>query len=168
MQIRRAGPDDAGAIVEVANAAWRWAYAHIIPAEELATLENPERTERIRKSLRGDQVTFVAEIDGRVVGFASIQEPCRLEQADFEIGGLYVHPDAVRKGIGCALLKRSVEAGLERGRTTLAIHTLRDNHIGRAFYDRCGGHVVQDGEWFFRGVQYPTVWYVFEDMRRLS
>lgn len=47
MHIRRAGPEEAEAIAEVVNACWRWAYAHIIPPEQLATLENPERTERI-------------------------------------------------------------------------------------------------------------------------
>ena len=167
MQIRRAGPEDAESIVEVVNAAWRWAYAHIIPAEELATLENPERTERIRNSLCKEQVTFVAEIDEQIVGFASLQEPCRLPQADFEIGGLYVHPDAARKGIGQALLKRAVDEGLKRNRRKLAIHTLRDNHIGRAFYDRLGGQIIHEDEWSFRGVWYPTVWYLYEDMRSL-
>ena len=167
MQIRRAGPQDAEAIVEVVNAAWRWAYAHIIPPEQLATLERPGRTERIRKSLCKEQITFVSEIERRVVGFASIEEPCRLPQADFEIGGLYVHPDLARKGIGRALLRRSVEEALEWNRTRLAIHTLRDNHIGRAFYDRCGGKVVQDDTWTFREIEYPTVWYVFADMPSL-
>jgi len=167
MQIRRAELRDAEAIVEVVNACWRWAYAHIVPAEQLATLENPERTERIRNKLGKDQVTFVAEEEKRVLGFASIDEPCRLPQADFEIGGLYVDPNAARKGIGLALLKRAVEYGLENERTKLAIHTLRDNHIGRAFYDRIGGKVIQPDEWIFRDVKYPTVWYLFDDMSDL-
>ena len=73
MHIRRAGPEDAEAIVEVVNAAWRWAYAHIMPAEQLATLESPERTERIRNSLAKNHVTYLAEEDNKIDGYASIQ-----------------------------------------------------------------------------------------------
>lgn len=168
MHIRRAGPKDAEEILEIANAGWRWAYAHIIPAEELATLENPERTARVANSLANGHCTFVAESDGRIIGFSSIEDPCHVEMADFEIGGLYVRPDCSRRGLGKSLVAVSAHEGIARGRSKLAIHTLRDNPIGIRFYERIGGRVVCEGDWAFRGVKYPTVWYLFEDLQELA
>lgn len=164
MLIRRATLADAEGIVEVGNAGWRWAYAEIIRPEDLATLEDTERTARIARSYEEGRIGFVAEIEGRVVGFAILQEPSSLPEADLEVGGLYVHPDFSRRGIGQAVLARALEEGIAWGRSKLAIHTLRDNYVGRAFYDRLGGSVLRPGEWGFRGVPYPTVWYLFEDL----
>lgn len=164
MLIRRARPEDAEAIMSVIDAGWIWAYGHIIPPEDMAIRHNPERVERFLTWLRGDQVTWVAEEAGKVIGMASVEEPCRLESADYEVGGLYVHPDSARKGTGRALLAEACAHGIALGRTKLAIHTLKDNVIGRSFYERLGGRLAHEDFWSFCDKPYRAVWYLWDDL----
>lgn len=106
----------------------------------------------------------MAETGAGVVGFAVLQEPCTWPVADYEVSGLYVHPESSRGGLGKALVARSAAYGLDRGHTKLGIHTLRDNEIGRAFYTRIGGKLACADTWTFQGVEYPAIWYLFDDL----
>ena len=60
-------------------ASWQWAYAGPLPADELAGLSIADRADRWQARLAGtgtgrtDQgATFVADLDGRVVGFVTV------------------------------------------------------------------------------------------------
>ncbi len=168
MTFRLAEPEDARAIVEIADAGWRWAYAHIIPLDAMADRVSEERIARIGQSIAEGRTTILAVLEGEVAGFASIAEPCGWPEADFEVGGLYVRPSATRKGVGRALMAASAREGLARGRTRLAIHTLRDNRIGRDFYEKLGGRLGGEDDWGFGGALYRAVWYVYDDLDRLA
>jgi putative acetyltransferase len=65
--------------------------------------------------------TFVYEVDGRVGGFASL--------VDDELGGLFVHPDHQRRGIGRALVDHARSL-----RTTLEVDVFAENEDGVRFY----------------------------------
>jgi len=69
--------------------------------------------------------TRVWEENGRVVGFIAL--------VGNEIGGLFVHPGAGRRGIGAALVEwaRSRYPRLE-------VEVFDDNAVGRAFYEGQG------------------------------
>ena len=75
--IRRARPEDAGAIAAVHVAAWREAYAGLVPAEALAALSVEARTAFWRRILGAPDpavatAAFVAcAPDGAVLGFGS-------------------------------------------------------------------------------------------------
>ncbi len=69
--------------------------------------------------------TLVFEVEGRVVGFLSL--------VGNEVGGLFVHPDHHRRGIGSALLDRARSM-----RSVLELSVFEDNPIGRAFYEGHG------------------------------
>ncbi|MBI5706694.1 MAG: GNAT family N-acetyltransferase [Armatimonadetes bacterium] len=168
VSVRQATVADAQAIADISVACWRWAYAHIIRPEHMAALEAVRRADRTREKLSRGETIFVAETDNGVVGFAVLQEPCSWAGADYEVSGLYVHPSAARGGIGRALVARAATYGLKQGHATLGIHTLRDNSIGRAFYERIGGTLVCKDTWTFQGVDYPAVWYLFDDLGILS
>jgi hypothetical protein len=45
---------------------------------------------------------------------------------------------------------------------------LRDNAIGRAFYTKHGGTLVDAPPWTFEGVAYPSVGYVWPDVTTLG
>ncbi len=123
---------------------------------------------RQRHNLEEGQVTFVAERGGFVRGFAAVHDPPGLAGYDAEIGALYVHPAHVREGAGRALVAATCRYLAGQGRTHLAIHTLRDNFVGCAFYERLGGSIVAADEWTFRGIPYQAVWYGFPDLRALA
>jgi putative acetyltransferase len=69
--------------------------------------------------------TWVAEIEGRIVGFIGLLESF--------IGGLFVAPDAHGKGIGRHLI---VHAHHLKGPLTVEVYA--DNPIAPSFYRRCG------------------------------
>jgi GNAT superfamily N-acetyltransferase len=75
---------------------------------------------------------FVAEVDGRVLGFATV-----LPNGEFEaeLEDLFVAPEAWRKGIGRQLL-----AEAERRASALGAHALCvvANQNARRFYEACG------------------------------
>ena len=77
--VRLARATDAEQVAAVHVASWQWAYAGLLPAEELAGLSVAERTDRWRATLGGTGTgrtdrgaTFVADLDGQVVGFVAV------------------------------------------------------------------------------------------------
>lgn len=72
-----------------------------------------------------DSETWVYEEDGVVVGFISM--------LGNEVGGLFVHADHQRQGIGGKLMDFAVE---RKGSLTLEV--FEENKIGRRFYRQYG------------------------------
>ena len=70
VSIRTAGPEDAGAIAYVHVESWRTTYAGIVPAAYLAGLDETLRTKMWSSWLGGETLVLVAELDGKIVGFA--------------------------------------------------------------------------------------------------
>jgi GNAT superfamily N-acetyltransferase len=94
--IRRAGPEDAGAVARVFLAAR--AKMDYLPALH----SDEETTAFIKDVVVATQEVYVAEEDGTVVGFAALHEEM-LEH-------LYVHPAAQSRGFGSALLEEAKRA----------------------------------------------------------
>jgi N-acetylglutamate synthase-like GNAT family acetyltransferase len=75
------------------------------------------------------QVT-VAEIGGRIAGFAALVE----QDGKLELDGLFVEPELWRNGIGSALVADAVHQARQQG---LAL-TVVASPEGAAFYEKCG------------------------------
>lgn len=73
---------------------------------------------------------FVAESDGRVVGFSAILA----EQGHLELDGLFVEPDHWRRGIGAALVEQAAHEARRRGLSLMVVA----NPHALDFYRRCG------------------------------
>ena len=146
LAVRRAGLADARAIAEIAVAGWRAAYRGILPDDFLAGLRVDAREAGWREWLAGDvdggAPAWVAELDGRVIGFVSSGPP-RDDDVPLpaaEIYAIYVRPDAWRGGAGRKLLAAATDHWLERGAGTLLLWVLEANARGRAFYEAMGWH----------------------------
>jgi GNAT superfamily N-acetyltransferase len=89
---------------------------------------------------RGDTVAFVAELDGRVVGFVDVELRPRLNFTTPQawIPDLIVSEDARSKGAGAALLHRGLEFARERGAWSLALESATWRERAHAFYEREG------------------------------
>jgi putative acetyltransferase len=74
--------------------------------------------------------TWVWDEAGRVLGFISLMGN--------EVGGIFVHADHQRKGIGQALMDQARSL-----RGTLELEVFEANPIGRAFYERYGFAFVE-------------------------
>ena len=96
--------------------------------------------------------TFLAQVDGGVVGFLSLK-PHFPSAAEIHVMG--VHPDAHRRGIGRALVTAAEVHALELGAEYIQVKTLAASHPSpeyartRAFYESLG----------FRPLEvFPTLW----------
>jgi GNAT superfamily N-acetyltransferase len=142
--VRRAVPADARAIAELTVRGWQAAYRGLMPNEFLGGLSVAGREaawrEMLDRDTDGGVPAWLAERDGRAVGFVSSGPP-RDEDVPLpsaEVYAIYVSPEAWRRGIGRSLLDRAIACWRERGATQLALWVLEGNAPARAFYEAMG------------------------------
>ncbi|GHG50269.1 N-acetyltransferase [Flavimobilis marinus] len=137
--IRTATVADAADIAQVHVASWREAYAGIVPADYLAALDAEERRALWERALaRGEITTWLAVVDSRTVGFATLG-PRRDEDAepgDLEIYAMYLDPEAWGRGVARDLMRHSL-AEVPDG-ASLSLWVLGDNDRAQRFYRRHG------------------------------
>ena len=139
MQVRLGTRDDALAIETIRVRAWRVAYRHVLPANELDAMpiDGSRWRDRLARPPAGWS-TFVVEDAGAVVGFASVG-PSRDEGGIGELYAIYVDPESWSTGAGRALILSSEEQ-LARAYREATLWVLEDNPRARAFYERAGWH----------------------------
>ena len=139
LDVRRAVPADAGGIAEVHVQGWREAYAHLVPADNLARLSVEQRELRWKEIIQlPDADIWVATEQGAVVGFAGAgpnREPD--PPRNVELQSLYVLASHYGTGTG----QRLLDAVL--GDAPASLWVADDNPRARAFYARNG--FVPDG-----------------------
>lgn len=86
---------------------------------------------------------LVAEVDGQVVGYASLTRGSRLlsHAHVLEINGLAVDPGHQRRGVGRALVEACVAGARRQGARKLTLRVLGFNHRARRLYESCGFHI---------------------------
>ena len=133
--IRRATVADAPGIAAVEVRTFHHAYADILEPESLAEMDPDRSTAAWTHTLTYEErLVWVAEAEGRVVGFASLR--------DDELRMLYVDPVAQGAGLGTRLLAEAEAAGARE------LHVLEANGHGRHFYEARGwGDAGEGGEW---------------------
>jgi len=145
--VRPACATDADEVAAVHVASWQWAYAGLLPAEELAGLSVAERADRWRTRLAGTGTgrtdrgaTFVADLDGRVVGFVTVG-PGRDDVGGPSVGelyGIYLQREVAGTGTGRLMHDTGLGWLAEQGWTLALLWVLRDNVRSRRFYELCG------------------------------
>ena len=96
------------------------------------------------------RAVWVAERDGRVVGYAAL--------ADRLLEHLYVEPDSQGRGVGSALLARVMLESPER----LELWTFQRNTPARRFYERRGFRAVESTDGAENEEREPDVRYVWK------
>jgi ribosomal protein S18 acetylase RimI-like enzyme len=141
--IRPAAPQDATEIATIHVRTWQHAYRGQIPDDYLDSLSILERTERWQRILANpglQEQTFVAEIDGTLVGFCSVGKS-RNEGTDATVGelyALYVAPHPMNKGAGSALVEAGKVYLIEQGFKSATLWVLETNQNARQFYESKG------------------------------
>ncbi|MGM7680770.1 GNAT family N-acetyltransferase [Cytobacillus sp. Hm23] len=148
--------EDIKQVQDVAKITWNATYEGIIPLEVQENfLHSAYNDERMKQRLERSTL-FVAEIEGRVVGFANFS-PVR-EDGKVELGAIYaiyLYPEQQGKGIGSVLLQKGIES-LD-GVNEIYINVERDNKIGKTFYEAKGFEVVKEFDDDFDGHILKTV-----------
>ena len=151
----------------VNRAAWRDAYAGILPEDTLAGMSVPdgdELQERYDRST-GEGRAFLVAVDrqpGAVVGFAGVvwgggRKPF-CERDDAELRAIYVDPERQRRGIGADLLAAATDR-LPGAVGRLVLETFRENDAARGFYETHGFERVGESAFEVDGEAYPTAVY---------
>ncbi|GAA3343059.1 GNAT family N-acetyltransferase [Curtobacterium pusillum] len=132
MSVRSARESDAAGIAAVHVQAWREAYAHLMPAAFLSSLDT-ERREAGWKSIIDDEITdvFVALDGEKVIGWASAGAGRDSSSpAARELEGIYVIAAAYGSGAGQQLLDAAV------GDDAAYLWMAENNPRAEAFYRR--------------------------------
>jgi len=141
VRLRDARPADAAAIADLNVRAWKASFAGLVP-EALLEGQRAEARERYfaeHLPSTPPMRTWVAERDGRVIGFTHLgpsRDPDAPEAA--EIYGMYAAPEAVGTGAGRALMEAAL-AWFRSGPWAEAIlWTLPGDHRAARFYRAWG------------------------------
>lgn len=143
MNVRPATAEDADAIGRVQVETWRAAYQGLMPDEAIAQFDVEARRRMWREGLgrapRAGSATFVAELEGEVVGFASVGAARDIDDLSTgELYAIYLHPTCWDRGIGRALLERAEESMRSSAFTQAILWVLEGNERGERFYRAAG------------------------------
>lgn len=125
-------PEDSHAIRELVAATGFFNDAEIAIAQELVD-------ERLAKGVASEYFFVLAELDQRIVGYAS-WGPIAGTQSSVDLYWIAVHPEFQKHGLGRQLLSRSEAAIAASGGRRVYIETSGREQYGstRGFYTRCG------------------------------
>ncbi|WP_040164244.1 GNAT family N-acetyltransferase [Microbacterium gorillae] len=142
VQVRWAEQSDAHAVAGVHIDSWRVAYRGLIADEVLDGLDLTQRTQRWSALIGSSEHGLrVAELDGRIVGWASFGRGRDEGLEDRgELSGLYAAPDAWGHGVGHALITRVEDDLRADGFSSAYLWVLDGNERAIGFYERHGWH----------------------------
>lgn len=162
VKVRSALPSDLPAMVAIKHDAGLAAWPDILPPEVIETLPFPPRWGETMASPDPRTSTLLAEVDGRVVGFA-ITRPSGDADASPQTGELdafYTDPAVWGIGAGRALLAKATDRLRDAGFRDATLWTAELNHRPRRIYEVAGWRV--DGaerHRSFGGVEFVEIRY---------
>ena len=141
--VRHAGPDDWSAVADL--------LVELGRGVARGTAEDPTHRLQFAGHIRRiENVTLVAERDGKVIGVIDMEYHQRLgdHRPQARVHDIVVTERARGSGAGRALLVRAEELARRRGCFRMALVTARWRNDAMAFYERQGWHGY--GEWFVK------------------
>jgi putative acetyltransferase len=149
MITRRATVDDAKAICDLHIRSIRVLCADDYTADQIEAWAGRKKPELYSRAMTEGGETMLVAIDeqGRIVGFAAFNEA--------EIYGLYVAPEAVRRGVGSQLLDATEAAMRLNGVREVSF---RSTLTAVTFYQAHGYQRGDDAVSRMSGVEIPCVW----------
>jgi ribosomal protein S18 acetylase RimI-like enzyme len=130
-EIRVAREEDDRALAGLDFATWS---PDVTPAPAWA------RDRRFFRAESRPEDVLVAEVEGRVVGYAKVGPALALESNRhvLELKGLAVDPGHHGRGIGRQLVEAVIRTASERGARRVTLRVLGPNAAARALYRSCG------------------------------
>lgn len=169
--IRQADVCDAAGIGKVHAESWRTTYRGIVPDTFLDAIDEDEWSERQRRNLADapqNVVSFVAEVEGQIVGWA-VGGPNREPKLDHagELYAVYLLSGHQREGIGLELTVATARWLADNGMDSMVVWVLTANQQARRFYEALGGEYCQEREAEIGGAHLSEVSYGWSDLTHL-
>jgi GNAT superfamily N-acetyltransferase len=137
IEVRRAGPDDAGLLGEIHAAAWQAAYARFFDPEFVARAVQARLGRWHARIGAGDGQVLLAVLDGRAMAL-SYAVPSSSRPGLAEIYSFYGHPAGWGSGVAAALMTETLDRLRDDNFPGVHLWTLRDTPRSRRFYSKCG------------------------------
>lgn len=141
--IRLAKPEDLIIIPQLQTTAIKTLYQENYNSQQIQAL-----TQNKNRRQFWDEIIFIAEKEGRVVGFASLLK-CREI-----INGIYVDPNFIAQGIENQLLKALEKEAIKR---KISILSVTSSLTDQAFYAARGYKTIANCNFWKMGVLVPCV-----------
>ena len=149
--LRPATPADIPALSALAIDAFNAKFAALYSAQDLATFlsESLEEGPVAAELANPARVYQLAEVDGRLIGFAKIGLTCGFPEHArglrvMELKQLYTAADATGMGIGSKLMDWAMDQFARAGADEAQISVYSENHGAHRFYERYGFEKVAD------------------------
>lgn len=140
IEIRRAGPEDASVLLELVDA---------LADYEKLERPTPEARERLARDGFGERpfyTPYLAELDGRAVGYAMtfFTYSSFLALPTLYLEDLFVLPDARAHGVGSAFFRKLAGEAVRAGCGRMEWVVLDWNQLAIDFYERRGARRLED------------------------
>lgn len=158
MNIRNATIEDAEILAKVSWQSFHETFSEHPkndPNDMKIYMDEAFSVETIRAELADkDSVWFVAELENEMVGYVKLkQNSCEKEisgENPIELCRLYAIKKAIGKGIGKALMLKSLEFSKDNGHDIIWLGVWEYNYNAQKFYtkfgfEKCGEHIFQLG-----------------------
>lgn len=160
--LRPVRPADASAVARVYVDTWRDAYRGLIPQAYLDSMSHALHERRWRQAFAAGGWGFVAELDRRIVGFASGGRCRSRGRWSGELFVLYVLPPWQGRGVGRALFDATYFELARRGHPDMLVWVLSTNPA-RRFYEHLGGEPAGENFCDIGGARLKEVGYGWRD-----
>lgn len=160
--IRKVEKNDLESVVDIKISSWQTAYKNIIDDNYLMSMNKYKELKK-RQSDYMCNGFIVAELDGAIVGFCRYTDYNQyVNNIDCEIVSLYVKPNLKNNGIGSAMFKYVKNYFISKNKTRMILWCLKENFIGRSFYEKMGGSLASEKVYNINGKDYIEVSYIYE------
>ena len=131
--VHAATTEDLDGTRSVARVAWHEVYDDLLGERTVDRMLSTGYADDVLERIAGleDVELFVAEVDDRVVGYASCDRTDTVGIGDLDI---YLHPDYWGEGVGERLLERGSDHLSSLGVRRVRDEVLVSNEVGNAFY----------------------------------
>jgi ribosomal protein S18 acetylase RimI-like enzyme len=162
ISIRRAKTEDAAALSNVFDAAWREAYQGIIPSVALERMISRRGPRWWLSTIGRGRPLVVLDVAENVAGYVSYGR-CRDRSlpADGEIDEIYLAPEYQGVGYGKRLFKAVRNDLLDRDVKRIVVWSLADNERACEFYQNLGGKRIKETTERIGGASMGKVAYLF-------
>lgn len=157
--------EDLEQVVDIQVRAWQTAYKGIIDDKYLESMDKSKRLEKRKKDYMQNRF-IVAELDNKIVGFCRFIEnnsfSSNIKNIDSEIMALYVEPNLKRNGIGKALFDYVKNDLKSQNKKHMIIWCLKENMPSRMFYEKMGGNIIGEKEFYLEENTYIEIGYIYD------
>jgi len=145
--IRKMRYEDTKQVQSIAKTTWNATYEGIIPLEVQKNFLKLNYSDESMKLRIERSIVYVAEVEGKVVGFANYS--IVRDGGKVELAAIYLYPEFQGKGIGTVLIQQAVKELI--GIKEIYINVERDNKIGMNFYGAKGFEIIKESDVEFDG-----------------